>query len=570
MKYRRTLTFIMLAMGLMLLPRAWAQEKPFTQQQVLDMVRAGLGNDEGAKLILQRGIDFEPTESFIKRLKSAGAKNSFFKVLRANAPIAQGEVTHMVQAGLGEDSGAQIITQRGIAFTPTEAYLQSLKSMGAKESFLKAIRAKIPVNQVQVVAELAADTPSQAITTLVKDRGVDFAVKDDYLQEVHAAGGSDDLVAALKSAKVLTVDSVDPAVRARQDELRQHVAQGAEFKAKGQNADAEKEFRAALVLDSSNADLEMALVSVLGRQRKWDDAVAAAKDAVRLSPNDERSHLLLGTALAGKGDWDGAEAEARAVIAMNAKNDAAHANLGVALGGKHDWTGEITEEREALRLNPDNDFARGNLGAALMNKGDWDGAIAEYHKALDLNPKNDMAHCNLAAALGHKGDWDGAIAEYREALRLNPANETAHAGLSGALGSKGDWAGAVAEDRQVVQLNPDDDQAHVNLADALRNQGDWDSAIAEYRAALKLNANNDAAHAGLGIALGAKGDLDGKISEVREALRLNPNNAAVHASLADALEQKGDRQGAQDEYHTASVLDPKNANYKQNYERLMR
>jgi len=511
MKFRRTLTLIVLAMGLVFAPSAWTQDKPFTQQQVLDMVRAGLGNDAGAKLILQRGIDFEPTQGFIKRLKSAGAKDPFLKSLRANEPFTQEEVTHMVKAGLGEDSGAQTITQRGINFAPTEAYIQTLKTAGAKDVFLKAVRDRMPLNQVQIVAQIAADSPSQGVTALVKDRGIDFAVKDDYLQEVRLAGGNDELIAALKSAKVKAPANVDPAAQAKQDLAAQHVAHGAELKLKGQYADAEKEFRAALSPGAPDADVELSLASVLGRQKKWDDAVASAREAVRLNPNNERAHIILGSALGGKGDWDGAVAEYGEALHLNSNDDVAHADLGAALGGKHDGAGEIKEEGEAIRLNPKNDVAHTNLGAALGNKGDWDGALAEYHKALDLNPKNDMAHANLAGALGSKGDWDGAIAEYREALHLNPGNDVAHAGLSAALGNKGDWDGAIAEDREVLRLNPNDDGGHVNLGDALRNKGDWDNSIAEYHAALKLNPNNESAHAGLGLALGAKGDLDGKI-----------------------------------------------------------
>ena len=47
MRFRKTLTFLILAMGLVLTLSAWAQEKPFTMDQVVSMVRAGLGNDLG-------------------------------------------------------------------------------------------------------------------------------------------------------------------------------------------------------------------------------------------------------------------------------------------------------------------------------------------------------------------------------------------------------------------------------------------------------------------------------------------------------------------------------------------
>jgi hypothetical protein len=47
--------------------------RPFTQEQIASMVRAGLGDDSGSKLIEQRGIDFAPSEDFYQTLKAAGA-----------------------------------------------------------------------------------------------------------------------------------------------------------------------------------------------------------------------------------------------------------------------------------------------------------------------------------------------------------------------------------------------------------------------------------------------------------------------------------------------------------------
>ena len=568
MKFRNALTVVLLVMGFAFALPAGAQEKPFTEQQVLDMVRAGLGNDSGTKLIVQRGIDFTPTQDLLKRLKSAGAKDAFLKALRANKPLSQEQVSDMVRAGVGEDSGAQMITQRGVDFAPTEAYMQTLKSAGAKDVFLKALRDRMPINPVQIISQLAAEAPCQRVTLLVKDRGIDFAVADDYLQRVRLAGGDNDLIAALNGAKVMQF-ATDPSTQARQAAVLQHVATGADLKRKGQYAQAEQEFRAAISPGAPNADIDLSLAMVLGRQRKWDDDVTAAREAVSLNPNNGMAHIVLGVALAGKSDWDSAAAEYREALRLNSNDDLAHAYLGLALGGKHDWDGDIKEQREALRLNPSNDFAQANLGVALGSKGDWDGAIAEYQKALGLNPNNDAAHANLAAALGGKGDWDGAIAEYRKAISLNPASDLAHANLAGALAKKGDSNGAIAEYREALRLNPNDDRGHVYLGDALRNNGDWDGATAEYHSALQMNPNDDMAHAGLGLILSARSDFDGAIAEEREALRLNPNNATVHASLGDALEQKGDRGGALQEYQAAAQLDSKNTNYKQNCDRLM-
>jgi len=65
-----------------------AQQKPFTQEQVVSMVRDGFGDESGAKLIEQRGIDFAPSEDFIQTLKAAGASEAFLKGLRLNPNYA--------------------------------------------------------------------------------------------------------------------------------------------------------------------------------------------------------------------------------------------------------------------------------------------------------------------------------------------------------------------------------------------------------------------------------------------------------------------------------------------------
>ncbi len=65
MRSLKTRTFLILVAGLIFAPSTLAREQPHTQVQVSNMVRAGLGDNFGAKLIGERGIDFEPAEDFL-------------------------------------------------------------------------------------------------------------------------------------------------------------------------------------------------------------------------------------------------------------------------------------------------------------------------------------------------------------------------------------------------------------------------------------------------------------------------------------------------------------------------
>src|SRR5208282_6288652 len=85
--WRRTVVTTPMLLIVLLLPLpVWAQQKPFTQEQVGNVVRAGVGDDSDARLIEQCGIDFAPAEDFMQSLKAAGATEAFLNALRAAKP----------------------------------------------------------------------------------------------------------------------------------------------------------------------------------------------------------------------------------------------------------------------------------------------------------------------------------------------------------------------------------------------------------------------------------------------------------------------------------------------------
>ena len=312
-------------------------------------------------------------------------------------PFTHDQITKMVQAGLGDETGAKAIEERGIDFAPSEDFIETLKTAGASEAFLNALRAakppepastKKPINQVQVFALLVGQVPSHRVSILIQERGIDFELTDEYLQEVRLAGGEDELVSALKAATVAKPEHVNPAVQARQTEIIHHVARGAQFLQSKRYTDAETEYRAAVRLDPGNANLHTALAAAINVDGNPDGAIVEDREALRLDPTNENAHVGIGNALADKGDWDGA----------------------------------ASEFRETVRREPDNEYWHCNLGAALGQTGDLNGAIEEYHAALRLNPSICIAHTGLGIAFEQKGDLQGALREYRTAYMLDPRN----------------------------------------------------------------------------------------------------------------------------------------------------
>ena len=56
--------------------------KPLSQQEIMEMVRAGKADDAGAKMIEQRGVNFGPTQKFLQTVEAAGVSDAFLRALK--------------------------------------------------------------------------------------------------------------------------------------------------------------------------------------------------------------------------------------------------------------------------------------------------------------------------------------------------------------------------------------------------------------------------------------------------------------------------------------------------------
>jgi tetratricopeptide (TPR) repeat protein len=240
MRFRKTLTLLMLAVGLVFALSAWAQQKPLTQDQVQSLVRSGLGDETGAKAIEQRGIDFAPAEDFMQTLKAAGASEAFLKAVRAAKP-------------------------------PEPA------------------RAKKPINQVQVITLLASGVPGPRVTMLVQERGLDFEPSQDYLEKVRLAGGDDALIAALKGAAVIKPVAV---VQSPKD-AAEYVNHAKKLIAVGLLDGAAKELSNALTADEFNAQAHFYLGEVLAQRKDYEKARQEFDAAVNLDPRTITPYMRL-------------------------------------------------------------------------------------------------------------------------------------------------------------------------------------------------------------------------------------------------------------------------------------
>lgn len=417
-----------------------------------------------------------------------------------------------------------------------------------------------PVTRDDILLMLNNYVPSPNVTTIVKTNGVDFDPDTDYLKKVRAAGGKDDLLAALREAHGSAAGHTTVKRPASDVEVDQHFSRALELEKLESYPQAEQEYRAALVVQPQNSVLRVGLGRALAKQEKWDDALAQYREAIRIDSKSAEAHAALGLAIALRGDPETAIPELQEALRLNPHDLQARNILGASYWNIHDLPNALKAWHDNAEVAPDT--AAGHYAAAcvlLLEKRDADGAITEFRQAISIDPYTWFPHNDYANAISAKGDWDGAIFEYRQALRLQPDSVVAHANLGYALASKGDLAGGTTEVQYAIHINPHTPYPHLVNGMILAVQKKMPESISEYRETVRLDPGNSTAHMLLGGALAGGGDMNGAVGETREAARLEPNNQYIHNQLGVLLAHSGDNQGGEAEYREAIRLDPKYA-----------
>ena len=241
------------------------------------------------------------------------------------------------------------------------------------------------------------------------------------LMSVHAARGAPELVPlALETLSLASSDTIaahyargDPPFRPDTPGVTSWLELGAALTGKDRHADAAQAYRAALALDSTNADAWNNLGWSLAKLGFYEDALPAFRSAMR----HQAGFALAANNLA----W--------------ATEELANASFKQAFALQQ--TGRPAESvaiyRRLLARFPEWVNVHYNLGHALMALGRHAEAASEFRRTLELQPGLTAAHLHLATCLGALG---GAAEAKRELERYERA---------GGSGSPGGNASALRE-----------------------------------------------------------------------------------------------------------------------------
>jgi tetratricopeptide (TPR) repeat protein len=261
-----------------------------------------------------------------------------------------------------------------------------------------------------------------------------------------------------------------------------HFSLGLQARLTGDTETSLDEYRKAQKLDAGSAAIRVETARLLHESGRLDEALAEAKEAVRIGKDNPDAHLILGQLYQLRADGaKGEEAlrQAAAEYEEVIRLEPADGSTILALAGVYS---QLQEHKDAARLwrlyltlDPGSFDAQIQFGTQLLAAGDAEAAAGALKKAIELQP-SARAYQALGEIYARAQQTDQAILHYRKALEIEPQNLRVHLGLGEILHRAKRYPEALAEGEAVLQADPRNRFALDLKGRTLRDLKDFDHA----------------------------------------------------------------------------------------------
>jgi protein O-mannosyl-transferase len=205
------------------------------------------------------------------------------------------------------------------------------------------------------------------------------------------------------------------------------------------------------------------LGTVLGEQRRVDEAIHYLEKTVEIRPELADAHYNLGCLYLYKKQLDAAISEFLKTIEDEPRHALAYYKLGSALGQKGLIDQAIPNFEKALQIWPACVDAHRGLAEARLQQGRYDDAISQFQQATALQPNVPSDYIYMGNAFLQKGNADQALESFEKALALKP-DYLIYNNVGTALLQKGRLREAIEHFQKSLELQPHYLLAENNLA----------------------------------------------------------------------------------------------------------
>ncbi len=294
--------------------------------------------------------------------------------------------------------------------------------------------------------------------------------------------------------------------------------------------EAEKAYKEALNLDSTNTNAAVNLSSLYLSQQRSEEALALINSTLEKKPDNVNLIQLRALSAEDKRDFESAENDYRKIISLQPNSAASYYSLAkLLLGqGKLDEVKKIYSEMSVKFKS--NIYERMVAGSIAIQEKDYNTSAEIFQQVVQDAPSVDSLY-NLALSLHNINNSETALSSLRRILDVFPTNTAALQLTAQILFEQKRLPEAKYEAERLVEANPNYLNAYNILAKIQSALGEYDEALITYDKALKINPNFSQATVSSSNILFEQGKDEEAVNLLQSKLQENPASDAERISL---------------------------------------
>ena len=187
-------------------------------QALFDLLRAGVTINRLIELVVDCGVNFQPTADSDQKLQDAGADPKLLAAIHHPASpefspaavkaLTIEDLTKALRSGVESERLIDEVQKNGVRLTWNDETEQTLRAAGASGKLVVAVREMAGVKADRVAPKamtlpellelLRGGVPNNRLMDLVKERGIKFRLTPDAERQLRQAGAYEKLIIAIR------------------------------------------------------------------------------------------------------------------------------------------------------------------------------------------------------------------------------------------------------------------------------------------------------------------------------------------------------------------------------------